>query len=100
VYLSGPFTNQHLYPKLLFSICLHFSPCCFCKALQFIPSTLALAHRTTFTKLTVHKQAECYDESSYEYVCGTSTAKEKVMKTRANLLANEQGVKINNQLLQ
>ena len=39
--LSGPFTNQNLYPKLLFSICLHFSPWYFNRAL-FLSSFLIL----------------------------------------------------------
>lgn len=33
---------------------------------------------------------------AFEYVCDTSTINEKVMKQRAKLLSNEQGIKIHN----
>jgi hypothetical protein len=35
-------------------------------------------------------------QKAFEYVCETSTINEKIMKKRANLLSNEQGVKIHN----
>lgn len=36
------------------------------------------------------------NQEAFEYVCDTSTINEKVMKQRAKLLSNEQGVKIHN----